>query len=130
MSLTRIFRPRLLVVSLLAGIAGLGVYGHAASNTVPATKLGGGAGAATGYTVSNVAYILNAANPANVDGVQFDLDASASAVHVQLVTAGAWFSCAVSGTVLGQAATATHPVCTTAGVTAATADNLTVVARS
>ena len=46
----------------------------AAGNTVPASKAGDGAGAISGYTVTNVKHTINASNPRNIDSVAFDLD--------------------------------------------------------
>jgi hypothetical protein len=65
-------------VSVIAGIAialaiGGGAYAFTASNTVPATTAGAGAGAVSGYTVSNLHYALNATTPANIDSLTFTI---------------------------------------------------------
>jgi hypothetical protein len=59
----------LAVVASLA-IAG-GAYAFTASNTVPASTAGAGAGAVSGYTVSSLHYTLNAATPGNIDSMTF-----------------------------------------------------------
>ena len=60
--------------------------------TVPATNAGSGATAISGYTVSNVAYTLNA-DPTKIDAVTFTLDKAAGTVKAQLVSAGTWYAC-------------------------------------
>ena len=66
---------RLAAVAIIAVVA-LAGFGFAASNTVPGSKAGDGAGAITGYVVSTVHYNLNAANPRNIDSVTFALDSA------------------------------------------------------
>ena len=87
-----------LVVLLLAL---LGSSAVTASNIVPDSQAGDGAGAITGYEVTNVSYTLNATNPQNIDGVTFDLDstpAAGSDIQVRLdSTGGDWFSCTFAG---------------------------------
>src|ERR1700735_3364302 len=61
---------RMLSVLVASGIAlaiGGGAYAFTASNTVPATTVGAGAGAVSGFTVTNLHYALNATTPANID---------------------------------------------------------------
>jgi len=53
-------------------IAG-GAYAFTASNTVPATTAGAGAGVVSGYTITNLHYNLNATTPGNVDGLTFTI---------------------------------------------------------
>ena len=114
-------RGRLLATLVVAGVLATATYAFTASNTVPASRAGDGSGAISGYTVSNVAYTLNATNPANLDSVAFTLDASASVAKIKLVAAGStWYSC-------------TNPsgnnwTCATTGAAVAPADQLQVVA--
>ena len=72
-------------------------YAFAAANIVPASKAGDGAGTITGYTVTNVQYTLNGANPQNIDQVDFDVDATppaGSTMKIKLVAAGTdWYTC-------------------------------------
>jgi hypothetical protein len=91
-------RPRLVLAIVAASLLAVAAYALTASNTVPPTKAGQGEGAISGYTVSGVAYTLNATNPANVDSVAFTLNASATTVKAKLVAASSTYtSCAVSG---------------------------------
>lgn len=113
---------RWLVALCCAGVAAGGSYVYTASNTVPTSYAGIGNNVVNGYTVSNLVYTLNAANPRNVDSVSFTLTTAGSvvpsAVSVQLASAGTWYSCTASLT----------PTCTTTGATAAGATNFTAVA--
>jgi hypothetical protein len=85
---------RLGTVLLLALAVMAGAYGFAATNTVPDTRAGDGAGNINGYIVSNVTYTLNASNPQQLDRVEFDLNAAASTVKVRLQSmGGTWYSC-------------------------------------
>ncbi len=72
-------------------------YAFTAANIVPASKAGDGAGAISGYTVSNVNYNLNGTNPQNIDSVTFDLNIAPSAgadMEIKLVALGTdWYSC-------------------------------------
>jgi hypothetical protein len=69
-----------------------------AVNGVPASRAGAGAGAITGYTVTNVRYTLQTARPERLQRVRFRLTApGARVVRVRLVTGGAWFPCALGG---------------------------------
>ena len=115
-------RRRILVVAILAiGIAS-GVYAYAAANTVPNSTAGSGSGTISGYTVTNVAYTLNATTPTNLDQVAFTIaPTTASTLKVQLAAAGSWYTCAnAAGSV----------TCNTPSpqATAAAATQLTVVA--
>ena len=118
----RLPRRRLLVVAVLAiGIAS-GVYAYAATNTVPSSSAGSGSGAISGYTVSSVAYTLNATTPTNLDQVAFTLaPTTTSTLKVQLAAAGTWYTCT---NVAGSATCNT----TSPQATAAAATQLTVVA--
>jgi len=98
-------------------------YAFAASNTVPDTKAGDGTGAVSGYTVTSVAYTLNATTPTTLDMVSFDVGAAATQVKVQLVaTTGTWYTCALD--------TGTVWECDTTGLTVSTIDQLRVIAAS
>ena len=98
-------------------------YAFAASNTVPDTKAGDGTGAVSGYTVTGVAYTLNAPTPPTLDMVSFDVGAAATQVKVQLVaTTGTWYTCTLD--------TGTVWECDTTGLTVSTIDQLRVIAAS
>ncbi len=72
---------RLAVLAVFAIVA-VSALGFAATNTVPGSKAGDGTGGITGYGVSNIHYVLDSSNPAEVDEVHFTLDASATTVRV------------------------------------------------
>lgn len=114
-------KGRLIAGLVVAGALASATYAFTAANTVPATKAGDGSGAISGYTVSNIAYTLNATNPSQVDSVDFDLDAAAGTVRIKLVAAGStWYSCTNPS--------ANSWTCTTTGAPVASADQLQVVA--
>jgi len=107
-------------IVLVVLIFATSAFAFAASNTVPASFAGEGASVTSGYTVTNVAYNLNAATPSNIDNVTFTLNAAAATVKVRLVTTGSYVTC-------------TDPSgnnwnCATAGVTVNAADEFRVVA--
>ena len=114
-------RNRYLLAAAVAAVAAPAAYAFTAANTVPASNAGSGLGTISGYTVSNVAYSLNAANPQNVDQVAFTIAPTSGTVKVQLVSGGSWYSCANAG---GSVTCAT----TSPQATAATVNQLTVVA--
>ena len=109
-------------IAVLALVVGSAAFGFAASNTVPDGGAGDRAGAISGYDVTNVAYGLNAGSPANIDSVSFDLDASApgvadaATVKVQLVSSGAWYTCA-AGTAPRWSCATTSPQATVLAAT-------------
>jgi hypothetical protein len=110
------------VVALLALGLGAGAFAYAASNTVPGSNAGSGSGAISGYTVSGVAYTLNATTPTNLDQVAFTIaPTAATTVKAQLAAGGSWYSCAnAAGSVT---CNTTSPQATVAAAT-----QLTVVA--
>ena len=86
-------RLRLALAALVVALAAIGAYAFTAANTVPATQAGAGSGAISGYTISSVAYTLNA-DPTKIDAVAFSISpTSAAAVKIQLVSGGAWYAC-------------------------------------
>jgi hypothetical protein len=85
-------RRRTVIVLVAAAALALATYAFTAANIVPGSRAGDGAGAITGYTVSNIAYQLDAANPANIESVTFDLDAAATTVKAKLVAASGTFT--------------------------------------
>lgn len=112
----------LLGTVVLAGVLSVGAYAFTASNTVPSTNAGQGTGTVSGYTVSSVAYNLNATSPQNVDSATFTISpTSATTVKAQFAAAGTWYSCSNSG---GSVTCAT----TSPQLTASGATQLTVVA--
>jgi hypothetical protein len=124
MRFIRVSRTRAVVVAVIALLLAFGVYAFAASNTVPATEAGAGSGAISGYTVSSVAYGLNATTPTNIDSVTFTISpTSAGTVKIQLASGGSWYTCTnTSGSI---SCGTTSPQATVAAAT-----QLTVVATS
>jgi len=100
-------------------------YAYAASNTVPTSKAGDGAGAINGYTISVVRYNLNADSPQNIDSVTFTTNVivtAGSTVKIKLVSAGNdWYTCT------GQGSTTITCVTTSPQATVNTANSLRVV---
>ena len=76
------------IVAALASTA----FAFTAANTVPNSRAGSGSSTVSGYTVSAVAYGLNATTPTNIDSVSFTINpVAASTVKAKL--AGNWYSC-------------------------------------
>ena len=116
---------KVLFVLLVAMVLAVSAYALAAANTVPTTKAGTGAGAISGYTVSNVVYNLNASDPTQLDSVDLTLDAAATNVQIKLVAAGStWYDC-TNGTGNDWSCDTTTPAQTVASL-----DELEVVANS
>jgi hypothetical protein len=114
---------KIFVIALMAFVFATVATAFAASNTVPTSSAGEGAGTVSGYTVTNVHYELNASNPASIDYVSFTLNASATTVKIKLVAAGStYYSCTNTSGNSWQ--------CTTAGATVQPADELRVIATS
>lgn len=88
-----------LLAALAIGLAIAGtVLGLAATNVVPDSSAGDGSGNVTGYTVSNITYTLNSANPQQVDKVSFQLSPSgAQTVKASVDNGSTWASCSLSG---------------------------------
>ncbi|MDH4103458.1 MAG: hypothetical protein OEW52_08820 [Thermoleophilia bacterium] len=86
-------RRRLVLVIAAAAALAFAAYAFTAANTVPGSSAGDGAGVISGYTVSNIAYQLEAGNPANIDSVSFDLSAAAGTAHASVVSGGALQAC-------------------------------------
>lgn len=113
---------KVLLALFVIVVISVAAYAFAASNTVPATKAGDGTGAVSGYTVTSVAYTLNASDPSTLDQVSFDLGAAATQVKAQLVASGTWYTCTLD--------TGTVWECDTTGLTVSTINQLRVVAAS
>jgi hypothetical protein len=88
---------RVIAASALAAAIGLAGSAFTNSNSMPAeTQAGDGARAITGYTVSNVHYVLNGTDPTLVDSVTYDLDSTpiaGSTIEIQLASGSFWYSC-------------------------------------
>jgi hypothetical protein len=112
---------KLFFVVLAVLVLATSAYAFAATNTVPDSKAGEGAGAISGYTVTNIVYTFDTANPSNLTNVAFDLDAPAANAKVSLAAAGTLQNCT-------SVSPFTHWTCTLTGVTVTSASSLRVVA--
>jgi hypothetical protein len=121
-SRNRFKRRAVVAAGALVAVLSVSGYAFTASNTVPNASLGQGANTISGYTVSSVAYNLDASTPTNLDSVNFTISpATATSVKIQLVTAGSWYTCT-------NTAGAVSCPTTSPQATAATATALNVVA--
>jgi hypothetical protein len=66
-------KSRIAAAVVVALAIGGGAYAFTASNTVPASTAGAGAGAVSGYTVTNLHYALDATTPTNIDSLTFTI---------------------------------------------------------
>lgn len=116
----KIRSSKMFVVVVAMLVFATAAYAFAAANTVPASYAGEGSGAISGYTVSNIVYTYDTANPSNVTDVDFDLNAAASSVDASLTAGGALQGCTNTG--------GTSWNCPITGVTVTAATSLRVVA--
>ena len=86
---------KLATILLIVLVLSMAIYAFAAANVVPASEAGDGSGAISGYTVSAIHYVLNAANPGNIDSVTFTLSAAPVAGGTVKITLDGtnWYSC-------------------------------------
>jgi hypothetical protein len=117
MKARRMRRQALLLSAVVAVALSISGYAFTASNTVPNATLGQGANTISGYTLSSVAYNLDATTPSNLDSVSFTIaPTTATSVKAQLAPAGTWYACTnVSGAVT---CATTSPQATAAAATA------------
>jgi hypothetical protein len=95
---TLIGRSRFLGALVVAAAMASGAYAFTATNTVPASNAGSGSGTISGYTVSAIAYQLNATTPSNVDSVTFTLSANAATAKAKIVSGSSTYtSCSIAG---------------------------------
>jgi hypothetical protein len=103
----------LLIVFVVIVVAG-SAYAFAAQNTVADSAAGYKANVVPGYTVTNIAYDLDATDPTVVDKVTFAIAPSsgtvvAAIVKLQTATGGAWTDCTlVAGTAPSMDVTCTY----------------------
>lgn len=78
---------RLAVLAVFAIVA-MSAFGFAANNTfnggTDAGRAGDGTGTIAGYDVTNIHYVFDANNPAEIDEVHFTLDAAAATVRAAI----------------------------------------------
>ena len=115
---------RVLGAVVVAVVMATGAYAFTATNTVPNSSAGSGNGTISGYTVSAVAYQLNATTPSNIDTMTFTLSANATTVKAKVVSGSTTYTnCSVAGGV-----NATCDFSPDIDIT--TADQLSVIATS
>ena len=65
------------ISALVAVVVALGIggaaYAFTASNTVPSSTAGAGAAAVSGFTVTNLHYVLDVTTPVNIDSLTFTI---------------------------------------------------------
>jgi hypothetical protein len=125
MSNNRLSAIRAVAVLVLVLVLATATYAFAAANTVPNSLAGDGSGTISGFTISNIHYTLNGANPAgDVSTVSFTLSPAVpagGAVYVKF-NVGAAVACTLN--VAGDTATCTPP----AGATPLAITSLQVIA--
>lgn len=89
---------RSFLTSVVGGVAMVAVGGTAltAANTVPGTVAGSGTNTISGYSITDVAYTLNAANPQNMDAVVITYDdtpGDPSTARVSVDNGTTWHNC-------------------------------------
>jgi hypothetical protein len=81
------------VVGVAAALAiGGGAYAFTASNTVPSTTAGAGTGVVSGYTITNIHYVLDATTPTNIDSLTFTITPAVPSTGTGKVTIAAALS--------------------------------------
>ena len=122
---------KVLLVVLVVVIVSASAYAFAAQNTVADSAAGYKANVIPGYTVTNIAYDLDATDPTLVDKITFSISPSsgtvvAAIVKLQTVDAGSWTDCVlVAGTAPAMNVTCTYGALELIDVTA-----LNIVASS
>lgn len=98
-------RKRTLGVVLLAGLAMSGAGAFTASNTVPNSTAGYGAGVVSGVVVSDVSYVANSSDSSLLDSVVFtsdeDLAGKTASMTLRLTDGtivGSAYSCSITQT--------------------------------
>jgi hypothetical protein len=117
-------RSRVLGALVVAIALAFGAYAFTATNTVPNSNAGSGSGTISGYTVSAVAYQLNATTPSNIDKVTFTLNANAATAKAKIVSgSGTYTDCSIASGV--------NVTCDfSPDIAITTADELSVIATS
>jgi hypothetical protein len=117
-------RSRTLGILIVAAALATGAYAFTATNTVPSSSAGSGSGTISGYTVSGIAYTLNATTPSDIDSMTFTLNASATTVKAKVVSGSTTYTnCSIAGGV--------NVTCDfSPDIAITTADQLSVIATS
>ncbi len=94
-------KSRVLLAGVAVAAAGVATSAFTASNTVPASVAGTGAGAVTGATITDIHYVTNAADSNKVDAIELTstTDLTTKTTKVTLTNTGTVvgtpYSCAV-----------------------------------
>ena len=117
-------RSRTLGAFLVAAALATGAYAFTATNTVPGSSAGSGSGTISGYTVSGIAYTLNATTPSDIDSMSFTLNANATTAKAKIVSGSTTYTaCTIAGGV--------NVTCDfSPDIAITTADQLSVIATS
>jgi hypothetical protein len=103
-------KGKIAAIIVIALILSVTTYAFAAANSVPTTSAGDGAGAISGYTITNIAYGLYATDNSKIGTVTFTITpAAASTVKITLTSGSTTYitctntagsvSCPVNGSV-------------------------------
>jgi hypothetical protein len=122
---------KVLLVVLVAIIVAGSAFAFAAQNTVADSAAGYKANVVPGYTVTNIAYDLDATDPTVVDKVTFAIAPSsgtvvAAIVKLQTATGGTWTDC----TLLAGTAPSMNVTCTYGSLDLVDLTALNIVASS
>jgi hypothetical protein len=117
-------RSRIIGILVVAAALATGAYAFTATNTVPTSNAGSGSGTISGYTVTGIAYTLNATTPSDIDSMTFTLNANAATVKAKIVSGSTTYTnCTIAGGV--------NVTCNFApDIDITTADQLSVIATS
>ena len=117
-------RSRTFGILIVAAALATGAYAFTATNTVPGSNAGSGSGTISGYTVSGIAYTLNATTPSDIDSMTFTLSATAATAKAKVVSGSTTYTnCSIAGGV--------NVTCDfSPDIAITTADQLSVIATS
>jgi hypothetical protein len=124
------FPTRLVLVAVIAVVIAGGAYAFTSANTVPPSNVGAGAGVVSGYTITNLHYVLDATTPADIDSLTFTVSpviptTGTVTIQAALSTGGPTnYTCTTDLT----GATVTCPTVTPTQLTAALLTGVTVIA--
>ena len=80
--------------TIFAATIAVAGYAFTASNSVPETKAGDGAGVVSGYQVTSVHYVLDGTDPTKANSVTFSLDSTPVGGSTIKTKVGAtWYTC-------------------------------------
>src|SRR3990170_6172670 len=89
---------KILLIVLVVLVLASSAYAFAAANTVDPSAAGYAATVVSGYTITDIVYDLDAADPTIVDAITFNISPTTGSVvaaiaKVQTATGGAWTNC-------------------------------------